>query len=215
VCVCVCVCWALQLEIPNFVITRPPPHSSFLLSHKTITTAASNLLASCALCDVHWHSCSSLQNPAEKFGSFQYVRTVSTDRTVCTVGRSEIAILLSVHLLRAGELLQTVCSIANSTDAVLQRQLKLLLSVARLQTERHCRVFMEPSRSSEGACSTASQKIASSLWNPKVHDRAHKILPLVPTLSRINPLDVLPYCLNALLQFTHIIPRVSLPSRLL
>ena len=51
---------------------------------------------------------------------------------------------------------------------------------------------MEPDRSSEASSSTASQEIPRTLWNPTVHDRAHKSPPLVPSLNQINTFDVLP-----------------------
>jgi hypothetical protein len=46
---------------------------------------------------------------------------------------------------------------------------------------------MEQSTTREATGCTATQELPSILWNPEVHNRAYKSVPLVPILKQVNP----------------------------
>jgi hypothetical protein len=63
----------------------------------------------------------------------------------------------------------------------------------------------------EAASCAAAQEIFNILWNPKVHYRVLKSLPLVPIPSQTNPAHItLSYLFK--IQFNIALPTTSLPS---
>jgi hypothetical protein len=58
----------------------------------------------------------------------------------------------------------------------------------------------------------ATKEFPNILWNPKVHYRVHKSLPLIPILSNINPVHTTAsYVLTSTLILSFH-PRLDLPS---
>jgi len=72
---------------------------------------------------------------------------------------------------------------------------------------------MQQSPSWEANSRAATQEIPLLLWNPKVHYRVHRSLPLVPILSQMNPIHTFsPYFIHFIMLSSHLRPR--LPSDL-
>jgi hypothetical protein len=78
---------------------------------------------------------------------------------------------------------------------------------------RHHHSLTELSPSWETANYAGTQELPNILWNPKVHYRVHKSLPLIPILSQINPVHTIPsYLRPTSILFTHLC--LGLPSGL-
>jgi hypothetical protein len=55
---------------------------------------------------------------------------------------------------------------------------------------------MELSPSREAASCAAIQELPNISWNPMFHYRVQKNPPIIPILSQINPVDVIPFYLS-------------------
>jgi hypothetical protein len=65
-----------------------------------------------------------------------------------------------------------------------------------LKVLRNLTNFVELSPSTEAANGAPTQELPSILWNRKIHFRVHKIPPLVPILSHIDPVHTTPFYLS-------------------
>jgi hypothetical protein len=65
-------------------------------------------------------------------------------------------------------------------------------SVGQINGYKGTYLLTELNPSCEKANYAATQDLPIILWNPKVHYRVHKSPPLVPILSHIDPVHIIP-----------------------
>jgi hypothetical protein len=101
----------------------------------------------------------------------------------------------SSHHLKSGTWINTLFSPmqnkAKATDDLIK-----ILSIELASSLTHSHSLMELSPSWEAADCAATQELPSVLWNPKIRYGVHKSPPLVPILSKVDPIPTIPAYLS-------------------